>query len=65
MRRPRALLPRGEATGTSAAPRPSAAVDDGVDTLHVANLPTRATAGLLRQHCVETLGDDEANGDGL
>ncbi len=38
-----------------------AAVDDGVDTLHVANLPTRATAGLLRQHCVETLGDDEAN----
>ena len=45
------------------AQRPSApvAVDDGVDTLHVANLPTRATAGLLRQHCVETLGDDEAN----
>ena len=42
------------------APRPSAP-DDGVDTLHVANLPTRATAGLLRQHCVETLGDDEAN----
>jgi len=42
------------------APQPSAP-DDGVDTLHVANLPTRATAGLLRQHCVETLGDDEAN----
>ena len=60
-RRPRAS-PKVKPPQASA-PRPSAppAVDDGVDTLHVANLPARATAGLLRQHCVETLGDDEAN----
>ena len=60
MRRPRSAAPKEK---PPPAPRPSApaAVDDGVDTLHVANLPTRATAGLLRQHCVETLGDDEAN----
>ncbi len=59
-RRPRSAAPKEK---PPPAPRPSApaAVDDGVDTLHVANLPTRATAGLLRQHCVETLGDDEAN----
>ena len=58
-RRPRSAAPKEK---PPPAPRPSApaAVDDGVDTLHVANLPTRATAGLLRQHCVETLGDDEA-----
>ena len=61
MRRPRAAAPREKAPVPPAlAPRPSAP-DDGVDTLHVANLPTRATAGLLRQYCVETLGDDEAN----
>ena len=61
MRRPRAAAPREKAPVPPApAPRPSAP-DDGVDTLHVANLPTRATAGLLRQHCVETLDDDEAN----
>ena len=61
MRRPRAAAPREKAPVPPApAPRPSAP-DDGVDTLHVANLPMRATAGLLRQHCVETLGDDEAN----
>ena len=58
MRRPRSAAPREKPPPP--APRPSAP-DDGVDTLHVANLPTRATAGLLRQHCVETLGDDEAN----
>ena len=59
-RRPRAAAPREKAPVPPApALRPSAP-DDGVDTLHVANLPTRATAGLLRQHCVETLGDDEA-----
>ena len=57
-RRPRSAAPREKPPPP--APRPSAP-DDGVDTLHVANLPTRATAGLLRQHCVETLGDDEAN----
>ena len=59
-RRPRSAAPKEK---PPPAPRPSApaAVDDGVDTLHIANLPTRATAGLLRQHCVETLGDDEAN----
>ena len=61
MRRPRAAAPREKPSAPpAAAPWPSAP-DDGVDTLHVANLPTRATAGLLRQHCVETLGDDEAN----
>jgi len=62
-RRPRARPKENPPAPAAAAPRPSgpAAVDDGVDTLHVANLPTRATAGLLRQHCVETLGDDEAN----
>ena len=59
-RRPRAAAPREKAPVPPApALRPSAP-DDGVDTLHVANLPTRATAGLLRQHCVETLDDDEA-----
>ena len=59
-RGPRAAAPRQKAPVPPApAPRPSAP-DDGVDTLHVANLPTRATAGLLRQHCVETLGDDES-----
>ena len=57
-RRPRSAAPREKPPPP--APRPSAP-DDGVDTLHVANLPTRATAGLLRQHCVETLGDYEAN----
>ena len=57
-RRPRAA-PREKAPVPPApAPQPSAP-DDGVDTLHVANLPTRATAGLLRQHCVETLDHDE------
>ena len=61
MRRPRSAAPREKKPPAQApAPQPSAP-DDGVDTLHVANLPTRATAGLLRQHCVETLGDDEAN----
>ncbi len=60
-RRPRSAAPREKKPPVPApAPQPSAP-DDGVDTLHVANLPTRATAGLLRQHCVETLGDDEAN----
>jgi len=61
-RRPRAR-PKEKPPAPASAPPPSApaAIDDGVDTLHVANLPTRATAGLLRQHCVETLGDDEAN----
>ena len=58
MRRPRAS-PKVKPP-QAPAPRPSAP-DDGIDTLHVANLPARATAGLLRQHCVETLGDDEAN----
>ena len=59
--RPRSAAPREKKPPAQApAPQPSAP-DDGVDTLHVANLPTRATAGLLRQHCVETLGDDEAN----
>ena len=58
-RRPRAR-PKEKPPAPAAAVRPSAP-DDGVDTLHVATLPTRATAGLLRQHCVETLGDDEAN----
>ena len=59
-RRPRSAAPREKKPLAPApAPRPSAP-DDGVDTLHVANLPTRATAGLLRQHCVETLDDDEA-----
>ena len=60
-RRPRSAAPREKKPPAPVpAPQPSAP-DDGVDTLHVANLPTRATAGLLRQHCVETLGDDEAN----
>ena len=59
-RRPRSAAPREKPPAPAPAPRPSVP-DDGVDTLHVANLPTRATAGLLRQHCVETLGDDEAN----
>ena len=58
-RRPRDR-PKERPPAAAPAPQPSAP-DDGVDTLHVANLPTRATAGLLRQHCVETLGDDEAN----
>ena len=60
MRRPRSAAQ--EEKPPPPAPRPSApaAVDDGVDTLHVANLPTRATAGLLRQHCVETLSNDES-----
>ena len=58
-RRPRGAAPKEKPPATAPAPRPSTP-DDGVDTLHVANLPTRATAGLLRQHCVETLGDDEA-----
>ena len=57
MRRPRSAAPREKPPPP--APRPSAP-DDGVDTLHVANLPTRATAGLLRQHCVETLSNDES-----
>ena len=57
-RRPRDR-PKEKPPAPTPAPRPSVP-DDGVDTLHVANLPTRATAGLLRQHCVETLGDDEA-----
>ena len=61
-RRPRARPKDKPPAAPAPASRPSApaAVDDGVDTLHVANLPTRATAGLLRQHCVETLDDDEA-----
>ena len=59
-RRPPRASPKVKPPAQAPAPRPSAP-DDGVDTLHVANLPTRATAGLLRQHCVETLGDDEAN----
>ena len=59
-RRPRSAAPREKKPPAPApAPRPSAP-DDGVDTLHVANLPTRATAGLLRQHCVETLSNDES-----
>ena len=58
-RRPRSAAPKEKPPATAPAPRPSAP-DDGVDTLHVANLPTRATAGLLRQHCVETLDDDES-----
>ena len=59
-RRPRARPKEKPPAPPAPAPQPSAP-DDGVDTLHVANLPTRATASLLRQHCVETLGDDEAN----
>ena len=61
MRRPRASPKVKPPQAPAPLPSAPAAVDDGVDTLHVANLPTRATAGLLRQHCVETLGDDEAN----
>ena len=61
MRRPRSAAPKEKPPPPAPRPSAPAAVDDGVDTLHVANLPTRATAGLLRQHCVETLGDDEAN----
>ena len=61
MRRPRSAAPQEKPPPPAPRPSAPAAVDDGVDTLHVANLPTRATAGLLRQHCVETLGDDEAN----
>ena len=60
-RRPRSAAPKEKPPPPTPRPSAPAAVDDGVDTLHVANLPTRATAGLLRQHCVETLGDDEAN----
>ena len=60
-RRPRSAAPREKPPPPAPRPSAPAVVDDGVDTLHVANLPTRATAGLLRQHCVETLGDDEAN----
>ena len=60
-RRPRSAAPQEKPPPPAPRPSAPAAVDDGVDTLHVANLPTRATAGLLRQHCVETLGDDEAN----
>jgi len=59
-RRPRSAAPREKPPTPAVAPRHSTP-DDGVDTLHVANLPMRATAGLLRQHCVETLGDDDAN----
>ena len=61
MRRPRRAAPKEKPPPPAPRPSAPAAVDDGVDTLHVANLPTRATAGLLRQHCVETLGDDESN----
>ena len=60
-RRPRSAAPREKPPPPAPRPSAPAAVDNGVDTLHVLNLPTRATAGLLRQHCVETLGDDEAN----
>ena len=60
MRRPRSAAPREKPPPPAPRPSAPAVVDDGVDTLHVANLPTRATAGLLRQHCVETLDDDEA-----
>ena len=60
-RRPRSAAPREKPPPPAPRPSAPAAVDDGVDTLHVANLPARATAGLLRQHCIETLGDDEAN----
>ena len=61
MRRPRSAAPKEKPPPPAPRPSAPAAVDDGVDTLHVANLPARATAGLLRQHCIETLGDDEAN----
>ena len=59
MRRPRARPKEKPPAPPVPALRPSVP-DDGVDTLHVANLPTRATAGLLRQHCVVILDDDEA-----
>ena len=58
-RRPRARPKEKPPAPPVAAPLPSVP-DDGVDTLHVANLPTRSTAGLLRQHCVETLSNDES-----
>lgn len=59
-RRPRASPKQKPKVPVLQRPSAPAAVDDGVDTLYVANLPTRATVGLLRQHCVETLGDDDA-----
>jgi len=59
-RRPSAIPKEKPKAPVPRRPVVPAAVDDGVDTLYVANLPMRATVGLLRQHCVETLGDDDA-----
>ena len=45
-----------------AAPKPSTAAPppDAPKTVHVSGLPKSATAPLLRQHCVESLDEDES-----